>query len=48
MDILSQDMKEYLAKEQWQIKEIKDALKEADRKDFVPQSEMDIFWSHWI
>jgi len=47
-NIVIQAMKEYVSKEQWQIQEIKDALEEADRKDFASQSEMDAFWARWL
>lgn len=46
--VIIQAMQEHVSKECWQIQEIKDALEEADKKDFVPQSEMDIFWARWL
>ena len=47
-NIVIQAMKEYVSKEQWQIQEIKNALEEADKKDFATQSEMDTFWARWL
>ena len=47
-NIIIQAMNEYVSKEQWQIQEIKNALEEADKKDFATQSEMDSFWARWL
>jgi len=47
-NVVIQAMKEYVSKEHWQIQEIKNALEEADRKDFATQSEMDAFWARWL
>jgi len=47
-NIVIQAMQEYVSKESWQIQEIKNALEEADKKDFATQSEMDAFWARWL
>ncbi len=41
-------VKEYVAKESWQIQEIRDALEEAERSEFATESEMNEFWARWL
>lgn len=40
-------MQEYIAREGWQVAEIRKALEEADTGQFVSDEEMQEFWSRW-
>ncbi|WP_077045885.1 CopG family ribbon-helix-helix protein [Pseudomonas sp. KK4] len=41
-------LREYLAREAWQIEEIQKALKEADAGDFATQEEVNAIADKWI
>lgn len=41
-------MEEYIQREAWQVSEILKAVEEADRRDFVPEKEMEAFWKKWV
>ncbi|MDR1124834.1 MAG: ribbon-helix-helix protein, CopG family [Deltaproteobacteria bacterium] len=45
--LINQAMEEYIAREAWQVAEIRKALEEADAGKFVPDAEMQIFWDRW-
>ncbi len=45
--LINQAMEEYIAREAWQVAEIKKALEEADAGQFVPDEEMEAFWDRW-
>lgn len=42
-----QALQEFISREAWQVAEIKEALKEADAEQFVPDVEMQAFWDKW-
>ncbi len=46
--VIIEAVKEYVAKESWQIQEIKDALAEAERGEFATEAEMNEFWARWL
>ncbi|MDR2892805.1 MAG: CopG family transcriptional regulator [Deltaproteobacteria bacterium] len=45
--LINQAMEEYIAREAWQVAEIRKALEEADAGKFVPDEEMQAFWDRW-
>nr|CRY96505.1 hypothetical protein [uncultured prokaryote] len=45
--LIKQAMEEYITREAWQVAEIREALKEADAGEFVPDAEMQAFWKRW-
>jgi predicted transcriptional regulator len=45
--LINQAMEEYIAREAWQIAEIRKGLEEADAGGFVPDAEMQAFWGRW-
>ncbi len=46
--VIIEAVREYVAKESWQIQEIKDALAEAERGEFATEAEMNEFWARWL
>ncbi len=46
--VIIEAVKEYVARESWQIQEIKDALEEAERGEFATKAEMNEFWARWL
>lgn len=45
--LINQAMEEYIAREAWQVAEIRKALEEANAGNFVPDTEMQVFWERW-
>ena len=45
--LINQAMKEFLEREEWQIKSIQQALKEADAGDFATEEEIAALDSKW-
>ena len=45
--LVNQAMEDYIAREAWQVAEIRKALEEADAGDFVPDAAMHAFWERW-
>ena len=45
--LANQAIKDYLAREAWQITEVEAALREADAGDFVPEKEMMAKFNRW-
>ena len=45
--LINQAMEEYIAREAWQVAEIRKGLEEADAGEFVPDAEMQAFWDRW-
>ena len=45
--LINQAMEEYIAREAWQVAEIRKGLEEADAGNFVPDAEMQAFWDRW-
>lgn len=45
--LINQAMEEYIAREAWQVAEIRQAMQEADAGDFVTDEEMAAFWARW-
>ena len=45
--LINQAMEEYIAREAWQVAEIRKALEEADSCEFVSDEEMKAFWDRW-
>lgn len=41
-------LREYLAREAWQIEELQQALKEADAGDFASDEEVDALANKWV
>ena len=44
---INQAMEEYIAREAWQVAEIRKGLEEADAGAFVPDGAMQAFWDKW-
>lgn len=45
--LINQAMREYIAREAWQVAEIKKALLEADAGDFATDEQTKATWEHW-
>ena len=45
--LVNQAMEEYIAREAWQVAEIRKAMEEADAGDFVSDNAMQAFWDRW-
>ena len=45
--LINQAMEEYIAREAWQVAEIRKGLEEADAGNFVREAEMQAFWNRW-
>jgi RHH-type rel operon transcriptional repressor/antitoxin RelB len=45
--LINQAMEEYIAREAWQVAEIRQALKEADAGDFATDEEIATFDAKW-
>jgi len=45
--LINQAMEEYIAREAWQVAEIRKGLEEADAGNFVPEAELQAFWERW-
>jgi len=45
--LASQAVREFIELNEWQILELKEAVKEADAEDFASEQEVDAMFSHW-
>ena len=45
--IAVQAMQDFIAREAWQVAEIRRAMEEADAGGFVPDAGMQAFWDRW-
>lgn len=45
--LITQAVREFVARETWRLQRIRKGLRQADAGDFVPDAEMEAFWASW-
>lgn len=45
--LITEAVKEFVARETWHLRRIREGLRQAEAGEFVPAEEMEAFWASW-